>query len=65
MRSFLGWFKNSTRIKRWMFMIIVGMVLTSYGFTKLLVSEELGANDLAEIIGSFVVRIYFVYCRTY
>ena len=55
MKNFLNWFKNSTKIKRWMFLILVGIVLTCFGFSKVLVSNELGFGDLLQIVVTFVV----------
>ena len=55
MKNFLNWFKNSTRIKRWMFLILIGIVLTCFGFSKILSTEELGLIDLLQIIITFVV----------
>lgn len=55
MKNFLNWFKNSTKIKRWIFLILVGIVLTCFGFSKILASERLGLGDLLQIIITFVV----------
>ena len=54
MKKFLSWFKNSTKIKRWMFLILIGIVLTCFGFSKMLTSEKLELIGLTEIILSFV-----------
>ena len=40
MKKFLSWFKNSTKIKRWMFLILVGIVLTCFGISKVLTTEK-------------------------
>lgn len=55
MKSFLEWFKSSAKLKRWMFLIIVGIVLACYGFTRVLVAEEMNFNELWKIVGSFVL----------
>ena len=55
MKNFLNWFKNSTKIKRWMFLILVGIILTCFGFSKVLSSNRLGFGDLIQIIITFVV----------
>ena len=55
MKNFLNWFKNSTKIKRWMFLILVGIVLTCFGFSKILTTEKLELIDLILIISTFVV----------
>ena len=55
MKKFLSWFKNSTKIKRWMFLILIGIVLTCFGFSNVLTLEKLELMDLVKIIISFVV----------
>lgn len=71
MKSFLEWFKASTKIKRWMFLIIIGISLTCYAFSKVLVTEEMSFFDLGKIILLFVlgfiaiiVSIVFIQKRT-
>ncbi|MDO5555338.1 MAG: YvcK family protein [Clostridia bacterium] len=54
MKKFLNWFRNNTKIKRWMFLILIGIVLTCFGFSKILTSEKLEIKDLMLIIGTFV-----------
>lgn len=54
MKKFFSWFKNSTKIKRWMFLILIGIVLTCFGFSKVLTSQELGLKELLQIVVSFV-----------
>ena len=55
MKNFLNWFKNSTKIKRWMFLILLGIVLTCFGISKILSSERLNFGDLLQIVVTFVV----------
>lgn len=55
MKNFLNWFKNSTKIKRWMFLILLGIVLACFGFSKILSSERLNFGDLLQIVVTFVV----------
>ena len=54
MKSFFEWFKASTKVKRWIFLIIVGIVLTCYGFTKILVQQEISFGELGKTIAIFV-----------
>ena len=51
MKSFFEWFKSSTKVKRWIFLIILGIILTCYGFTKVLVRDKVEFSDLWSIIG--------------
>lgn len=55
MKSFLEWFKASTKVKRWILLIIFGVVLTCYGIAKILVSEEISFFELGKTIVIFVI----------
>ena len=55
MNGFLKWFKSSTKMKRWLLMILVGVILACYGIAKILVTKEMGFVELAQIAGAFVV----------
>jgi len=59
MKGIIGWFKNSTKIKRWMLLLLIGMVLVCYGFSEVLVSNSLGKWDLIKIILTFVFGFTF------
>ncbi len=60
MKSFLEWFKSSAKVKRWIFLIIVGIALACYGFTQILVAEEIDFKELGKIIAIFVVGFVFI-----
>lgn len=60
MKSFLEWFKSSAKVKRWIFLIIVGIALACYGFTQILVAEEINFQELGQIIAIFVVGFVFI-----
>ena len=55
MKSFFEWFKASTKVKRWILLIIFGMTLVCYGISKILVSEEISFFELAKIVIIFVI----------
>ena len=55
MKSFFEWFKASTKVKRWILLIIFGVVLTCYGIAKILVSEEITFFELGKTITIFVM----------
>ena len=55
MKGFFGWFKGSTRIKRWMLLILVGIALVCYGISEILVLNEVSVLGILKIIGVFVV----------
>ena len=54
MKSFFEWFKASTKVKRWILLILVGMILMCYGISKILVSEEMSFFELTKVIVIFV-----------
>lgn len=60
MKGFFSWFKQKTKIKRWIMLILIGIVLVCYGMTKVLVTDELEFKNLAIIIGIFVVGFLLV-----
>lgn len=57
MKSFFGWLKNSTKIKRWIFLMLIGMILSCYGFAQILVLERLELMDILKIVAIFVTGI--------
>lgn len=60
MKGFFEWFKSSTKMKRWFLMIVIGIVLCCYGFSKILIEKELLLEELVWIIAAFVVGFIFV-----
>ena len=59
MKGFFKWFKSSTKIKRWMLLMIVGIILVCYGMAKVIVTNELTFSELAKIILTFVFGFTF------
>ena len=55
MKGFFKWFKNGTRMKRWMLVIIIGIVLACIGISKLMIAETISFQGVAKVIGFFVV----------
>ena len=55
MKGFMQWFKSSSKMKRWMFLILIGIVLACYGLAKILVMKEISFTEVGEIIAIFVV----------
>lgn len=59
MKGFFKWFKSSTKIKRWMLLMIVGIILVCYGMAKVIVTNELTFGELTKIILTFVFGFTF------
>lgn len=60
MKGFFEWFKSSTKMKRWFFIVLIGIVLCCYGFSKILVQKEILIKDLLWIILSFILGFMLV-----
>lgn len=57
MKSFFGWLKNSSKIKRWIILMLVGMILSCYGFAQILVLDRLELMDIIKIVFTFVAGV--------
>ena len=55
MRGFLGWFKSVTKMKRWLFIILIGVSLICYGFAKFIALEEISISETWKIAIIFVI----------
>ena len=55
MNGFMQWFKSSSKMKRWMFLILIGIILACYGIAEILVLKEMSFNELIRIIVAFVL----------
>ena len=55
MKGFLQWFKSSSKMKRWMFLILIGIILACYGLAKILVMKEISFEEVGKVIAIFVV----------
>ena len=55
MKGILHWLKSSSKMKRWIFLILVGIVLTCYGISDILVQKEMQISEAGKIIIIFVI----------
>ncbi|MBR3002375.1 MAG: uridine diphosphate-N-acetylglucosamine-binding protein YvcK [Clostridia bacterium] len=55
MRGILHWFKSSTKMKRWIFLILVGIILACYGLAEILVLKEVSFMEIGKIVVIFVI----------
>lgn len=61
MKGFFRWFRSGTKMKRWMLLILIGIVLASYGMAEILSGKTfLNFVDLIPIIAAFVAGFLFV-----
>ena len=50
MKGFMHWFKSSTKMKRWMFLILIGIVLACYGIAEILVLKEMSFREVGKVM---------------
>jgi len=55
MNGLMQWFKDSSKMKRWMLLILVGIMLACYGLAKVLVMKEISFKEVGEVICIFVI----------
>lgn len=60
MKSFFRWFNSNTKIKRWILLILIGIVACCYGMAIVLTSRQMEFIDVAKVVGIFVVGFIFV-----
>lgn len=60
MKGFFRWFKNEAKMKRWMILLILGIIFSSYGMSKLLVTKEISFNEVGTIALIFIVGFTMV-----
>ncbi len=54
MTGIIQWFKSSYKMKRWILLILIGIILTCYGLAEILVADEITFQEVAMIAGIFV-----------
>lgn len=50
MKGFFKWFKSGTKMKRWMFVILLGIALSCYGGSEIIAMQSLSIMELIKII---------------
>ena len=51
----MQWFKSSNKMKRWMLLILVGILFACYGLAKILVMKEISFKEVGGVIIVFVI----------
>lgn len=55
MNGLMHWFKASNKMKRWMFLILIGILLACYGIAEILVMKEISFQEVGKICVIFVI----------
>ena len=59
MKGFFRWFKSNTKIKRWLFLILIGIIFFCFAISNLIIEKERDFQDLIIIIISFIIGFLF------
>lgn len=51
----MQWFKSSNKMKRWIFLILVGILLACYGLAEILVMKEISFQEVGKVVVIFVL----------
>ena len=57
MKGLFNWFKSNTKIKRWLFLILIGIVFLCIAISNIIVDKEREFYDLIFIAISFVIGL--------
>ena len=57
MNGIIKWFDSKSKLKRWMLLILLGVVLMCYGTAEILVLKEMSFTELAKIVVIFVIGV--------
>lgn len=60
MKGLLHWFRSSSKMKRWILLILIGIVLTCYGIAKIIVQDKMQFIDAGKVIVTFVIGFTFI-----
>ena len=55
MSGLMQWFKSSNKMKRWMILILIGIILACYGLAKILVMKEISFGEVGQVVTIFVI----------
>ena len=60
MKGFFRWFKSNTKMKRWIILILIGIILCCYGMAKVLTSKQMDFDELAKIVAIFAIGFILI-----
>lgn len=55
MKKLIDWFKASSKLKRWMLLVLIGIILISYAFSQIWTLKEISFIHVGIIVLSFVL----------
>lgn len=63
MSGFIEWFRASNKMKRWIILILIGIILACYGLAKIIVMEEISFEEVGGVIAIFAVGFVSIVLR--
>lgn len=60
MKGFFRWFKANTKMKRWIILIIIAIVLCCYGMAEVLISKQMEFGELAKVVVIFALGFILI-----
>ena len=68
MLGFFKWFKSGTRMKRWLFLILLGIILLCYGIATIIDMQEISVVNLIitialSVVGFIMVIVGIIYSQ--
>ncbi len=55
MKGFFKWFKNESKMKKWMLIVLIGVILACTGISKIMVAKAISFGGVAKVIVLFVI----------
>jgi len=55
MNGFIKWFKSSSKMKRWMLLILAGMILICFGIAVIISKKQMSFKATAIVVVTFVI----------
>ena len=55
MKGIIQWLKASSKMKRWILLILIGILLACYGMAKILVQDEMEFFDAGKVVVIFTI----------
>lgn len=55
MNGVMHWFRHGSKMKRWIFLILIGIILACYGLAEIMVLKEVSFLEVGKIVVIFIV----------
>ncbi len=60
MKGFFKWFKSGTKMKRWMFVILLGIIFCCYGVSEIIVAQTLSIVEVIKVVALFIIGFVLI-----